>query len=273
MPAGLKYENVTVVQPDQHKDFRFRRAFVQSSYDQHMRDHPLLHYFERIEIINLVERNDRRQEMLAQLKRLDLSPLPGRVEFFSAQRPTRMGDWPSVGARGCFLSHYEVLRRARDEGLRNILVLEDDCDFAPEFVKQQYRLTQALSETAWDILYLGHRERVDSNGSISLLAWSRPLMTAHAYAVDGVVLPRLVKHLEKVMDRPRGHPEGGRQHYDGALSTFRSQNEEIRTVIVVPSLATQRSSRSDINKNRWFDRAWGIRSIAEKLRSLKRRLR
>jgi glycosyl transferase family 25 len=98
-------------------------------------------------------------------------------------------------------------------------------------------------------------------------------MTAHAYAVNGNVLPRLVKHLEKVMRRPSGHPEGGRQHYDGALSTFRAQNEDIKTVIVAPSVGRQRSSRSDITENRWFDRTWGIRSMAGKLRSIKRGLR
>ena len=143
----------------------FMLALGQSSENVQTTDHPLLDYFERIEIIDLVDRTDRRQEMLAQLKRIDLSLLPGRVEFFPAQRPATRGDWPSVGARGCFLSHYEVLRRARDEGLRNIVVLEDDCDFAPEFAQQQRRLTQALSKTAWDILYLGHREQVGINGS------------------------------------------------------------------------------------------------------------
>ena len=211
--------------------------------------------------------------MLSQLKLLGLGPLPGRVEFFAAQRPTNRGDWPSIGAHGCFLSHYEVLRRARDEGLRNILVLEDDCDFAPEFPNHQRRLTQALSETPWDILYLGHGEEVGTNSSISLFAWSRPLMTTHAYAVNGDTLHRLVKHLEKVMHRPSGHPEGGKQHYDGALSTFRAQNEDIKTVIVVPSVGTQRSSRSDVYENRWFDRTWGIRSMVGKLRSLNRSLR
>lgn len=249
----------------------FMLALGQSSENVQTKDHPLLDYFERIEIINLVDRTDRRQEMLAQLKRIDLSLLPARVEFFPAQRPATRGDWPSVGARGCFISHYEVLRRARDEGLRNIVVLEDDCDFAPEFAQQQQRrLTQALSKTPWDILYLGHREQVGINGSVALLAWTRPLMTAHAYAVNGGILPRLVKHLEQVMHRPSGHPEGGRQHYDGALSTFRVQNEDIKTVIVVPSVGTQRSSRSDIYENRWFDRAWGIRSMVGKLRKLKR---
>jgi glycosyl transferase family 25 len=243
------------------------------SYENGQMHHPLLEYFARIEIINLPDRRDRRHEMLSQLKQIGLSPLPGRVEFFSARRPTTRGDWPSVGARGCFLSHYEILRRARDEGLRNILIFEDDCDFAPNFPNQQCRLTQTLSETTWDMLYLGHREHMDSNGAISLLAWSRPLMTAHAYAVNGVALHRLVRHLENVMHRPSGHPEGGRQHFDGALSTFRAQNGDIKTVIVGPSVCTQRSSRSDIYQNRWFDRAWGIRSMAGKLRSIRRTLR
>src|SRR5229473_675127 len=171
-------------------------------------EHPLLQCFSRIEIINLPDRADRRQEMVKQLKQIGLGPLSGRVEFYPAQRPASRGDWPSIGARGCFLSHYAILKRARDEGLKNILVLEDDCDFTPEFRQHQRRFAQLLCATAWDILYLGHREKLDAAGSISLMAWSRPLMTSHAYAIQGAVLNRLVTHLDDVMRRPSGHPEG-----------------------------------------------------------------
>jgi glycosyl transferase, family 25 len=55
------------------------------------------------------------------------------------------------------------------------------------------------------------------------------------------------------MQRPYGHPAGGPQHYDGALTMFRVENKDLVRLIAVPNCWRQRSSRSDIH-GRWFDR-------------------
>ncbi len=46
---------------------------------------------------------------------------------------------------------------------------------------------------------------------------------------------------------------GGPQHFDGALSMFREQNPDVRTLIARPRLGFQRRSRSDIS-SAWYDR-------------------
>ena len=52
------------------------------------------------------------------------------MEFFPAVRVTAVDDWPSLRARGCFLSHYAVFKRPLERRLQNILVMEDDYEFA-----------------------------------------------------------------------------------------------------------------------------------------------
>ena len=58
-------------------------------------------------------------------------------------------------------------------------------------------------------------------------------------------------------------------HVDGAYSLFRAQNPEMLTLIATPSMGGQRSSRSDIYPNKWYDRIPGLMGIAGALRTLK----
>jgi hypothetical protein len=60
-----------------------------------------------------------------------------------------------------------------------------------------------------------------------------------------------------VQQRPGGHPDGGPMHIDGAYSFFRERNPDVMTLIACPNLGWQRSSRSDVFPNKWFDR-WPV---------------
>lgn len=227
----------------------------------------LLNSFEFVSIINLPDRSDRRRDMERELDKIGLQPKAGHVEFFPAVRATAVDDWPSLGARGCFLSHYAVLKQALERRLQNILVMEDDCEFASTTEEFEHRTVTTLREAAWDIVHLGHCEQPEVFGPPALIRWDRPTAGAHLYGVNLSALGRLVNFLEQVMQRPDGHPEGGPQHYDGALTMFRDQNKDLVTLIAAPSIAGQRSSRSDIH-GRWFDRVPGLRNAVNGIRRI-----
>lgn len=205
--------------------------------------------------------------MERQLTKIGLRPRAGHVEFFPAVRATAVDDWPSLGARGCFLSHYTVLRQALERRLRNILVIEDDCEFAPIAEEFEHKIARTLRESPWDIVHLGHCEKPEVSGPPTLIRWDRPTRGAHLYAVELSALGPLVNYLGQVIQRPNGHPEGGPQHYDGALTMFRAQNKDLVTLIAAPSIAGQRGSRSDIH-GRWFDRVPGLRAAANGVRRI-----
>jgi hypothetical protein len=80
----------------------------------------LLDYFDRIYVINLPARTDRKREMEEQLARIGLSFAHPRVSLFAAIRPHEPGGFDTIGARGCFSSHLEVLRDAHRRGLNRI---------------------------------------------------------------------------------------------------------------------------------------------------------
>jgi hypothetical protein len=204
-------------------------------------------YFGAIFVVNLAHRKDRRREMEAELARAGI-----QATFFEAIEPKELGDWPSLGARGCFLSHYSILKRAQEAGLRSVLVLEDDVDFAADIAAKGPELVNQIAGQPWDFLYPGHVETIEAaeGSGLQLVEWHAGLLTTHFYAVNGTALPRVVDFLEQVNSRPNGHPLGGPQHVDGAYSTFRAQNPDVRTLIAWPVLGFQRSSRSDVTLSR-----------------------
>src|SRR5690606_15681426 len=73
----------------------------------------LIDWFDRVYVISLASRTDRRKQMAAMLARAGVEICAGVVEFFDAVRSDAADGFPSPGARGCFLSHLAVLRRAK----------------------------------------------------------------------------------------------------------------------------------------------------------------
>ncbi len=214
---------------------------------------PLLNFFDKSYVINLPERLDRRREMKQELKMLGLSESSERVVFFPAIRPTDKGEFPSIGSRGCFLSHLAVLKEAKSQNLNNLLILEDDLSFTHFLIKRQDVIVKELQRLNWDFAYLGHAVKAAPIKENIFYEYFEPLMLGHFLAVNKETISQLVDFLEEVLRRPGGHPEGGPMHVDGAYSTFRKQNPKVVTLIANPSLGFQRSSSSNIVGYKWFE--------------------
>ena len=215
----------------------------------------LIDQFDRVYIVNLPERSDRRREIEAELGRLGMRVDGEKIRYLSAVRPDDAGLFPSLGARGCFLSHLSILNAAIENDLGNILVMEDDLSIDKRFVQLQPEMCRMLREERWHFGYLGHVEPMADDGGVP--AWQigrQPLATTHFYALNREVIRPLRDHLEACLTRKPGHPLGSPMHVDGAYSLFRMQHPDALTLIAAPSLGGQRSSRSDIFPNKWYDR-------------------
>jgi hypothetical protein len=202
-----------------------------------------------VAIINLATRTDRRREMQAQLDAVGSR----NHTWFEAFRPESAGGFESIGARGCFLSHLEVLRTAI--GASSVVILEDDVNFAED---ASSRFAEAIAmlecETDWGMFYGSHFSDVTGRTSpLVEVSSDDPLITAAFLVVNGPTIPSLVQYLEAVLSRPPGHPDGGPMHVDGAYWRFR-QETACRTFVVVPQLGWQRPSRTDIHALSWYDK-------------------
>ncbi len=232
-------------------------------------------YFDRTFVINLASRPDRRRAAVDELTRVGLPIRAGRVELFEAFRPDEPGSFESVGARGCFESHLSVLRAARDARARNVLICEDDLLLSQRFRSFEPAIVDQLRRRPdWGIVYFGHQEPVSRTGAPRLieLPSNRHLLLLHFYAVNGPVLDRLITFLETLLQRPAGHPRGGPMHVDGAISSFREHNPDVRAFLAEPVLAFQRGSRSDIAGGKWWDQIPQLSAAANLARGLATRI-
>jgi hypothetical protein len=236
----------------------------------HSMSHPLVS-FDRVRIINLADRADRRREMVEQLNRIG-GTTPS-VSFFKAHRPSERGEFESIGARGCFESHLAVLRSARDDKVQNLLLLEDDFDFTRDGVERAELLLPQLAESPWDFFYGAHLLPAKGRAGLVEIPAEEPILTASFVAFRGRVIPMVVSFLEAMAKRPAGSPEYGPMHVDGAYTTFRNLNPQFATFAAFPAFGKQRSSRSDITPSGMIlDRWSGTRNLAKLLRRTRNRL-
>jgi glycosyl transferase family 25 len=234
--------------------------------------HPM-DYFERIFIINLPSRTDRQAEIAAQLNAVGLSLAAPNVELFAAVRPDAPEGFPSIGARGCFMSHLGVLRTAQRLGLQRVAIFEDDLDFATDFNSRIQPLLEQLANDNWSMFYGGYHVEQALRGQPSAeLLEAQPnelIGTTHFVTFQGAAIAAAVRYLEAILARPAGDPDGGPMHVDGAYNWFRRANPQFKTVLAIPELGFQRASRTDIHDLRWYDTTPLIRNAVAGLRWLK----
>jgi GR25 family glycosyltransferase involved in LPS biosynthesis len=213
-----------------------------------MKSNSLLNLFRSVYLINLPERTDRLRSARAEFRRLgwqDVTTLPAR-------RFSEHGGFENPGVRGCFHSHLECLRQAEGD----ILILEDDITFTSALRALTPSIIEQLRAIDWDFVYFGHEDTPFQRAtreatSVRFERWENGILCAHFYAVRARVIPRLIDHLEAILRRPPGDPEGGPMPIDGAFFWFlRIHNPDLRTFVANPKLGWQRSSRSDLTPNR-----------------------
>jgi glycosyl transferase family 25 len=204
--------------------------------------HPL-EFFDRVYVINLKSRPDRRRQMEGEFAAVGFSS--GNLEWFDAIKPDSRGPFETVGARGCFLSHVGVFAAASRHKLKRFLILEDDCDFVDEFTLRMRTIVQQLRATRWDVFYGGGSvdARVPLTGELARVEPATPIGCAHFVAFQGThAIRRVADYLAAQLARPGGDPAGGPMHVDGSYCWAR-RDLLLETVIANPDVCHQRSSR------------------------------
>jgi GR25 family glycosyltransferase involved in LPS biosynthesis len=133
---------------------------------------------DKIYVINLEHRTDRRTQMEEQLKRVNIE----NYEFFKAIQPTldEVHEWnpkylsPTppwlststtdidkyrIGSLGCLKSHLSIVTDALSKGYENIMILEDDTEFLfdmkfKDVLRHLKPHTDLVEENEYGILYL-----------------------------------------------------------------------------------------------------------------------
>lgn len=261
------HRHVAVRQRQGNREFRRRK-----SETQEVNLKQLIEYFDRAYIINLVDRLDRRRQVEREFRHAGINVPNEKVQLYTAFRPVDKGRFDSVGVRGCFTSHRNVLELANREGLRNALILEDDVSFrsiGTNFVRE---LMVQLSCEDWDLAFLAYLlppEDALKDVKRPLTRWPNDIRGTHFYAVNGSFIQTMLQYMYECELRPRGHPLGGPMTADGAYNHVRYVMPNINLFVSVPSLAHQRYSRADIADPRTFDKLVWLSPVLRGLRAIK----
>jgi glycosyl transferase family 25 len=234
--------------------------------------------FERIYVINLPERKDRRTEIAAQLSRVGLDLSHPAVSLVEAERPEDAGDFPTIGARGCFASHLKVHARALEDGAARYLVLEDDADFCSDFPIRIGPFADALMQGGWGMVYGWAPGAYGVSGGpgdakIVDIAPEEEFCLSHFIGFTREAGALALPYLRAIYERPFNHPDGGAMHVDGAYNWFRAAHPRLRVCAPRYTLAIQRPSRSDVQAQKWFDRLPVTRPAVDSLRRARKVLR
>jgi glycosyl transferase family 25 len=223
----------------------------------------LYEVFDTMIVLTLPTRLDRRLETQAELDRIGWPA--DRVIWYPGLDPRSKAGFTTGAHRGAAVSHALVVNYARNAAYRRVLICEDDIQFADDWNARESEVADQLDRESWGIAYLGHIEPVESGTGLVHWPSNRRVLLTHCYALDAAVMPRFCRYLDLQHLRQPGSKEGGPMGMDGSLTWFRRDHPDVVTVMVAPTLANQRSTRSDLSP-RWFDRLPVLSHAAEMAR-------
>lgn len=119
-------------------------------------------YFDKIYCINLEKRKDRwiRIKKIFNKYKIHVERFiaidgenleNGFQEEISSVKASRLGLLENKNAIGCLLSHLEIIKKAKEQNYKRILIFEDDIIFSNSFNKD---ITK-IKDLDWDMVYLG----------------------------------------------------------------------------------------------------------------------
>jgi GR25 family glycosyltransferase involved in LPS biosynthesis len=216
---------------------------------------------DKIFIINLKNRLDRKKQIIKELQRVKLD----NYEFFRAVKPhdKMVEEWcdkyidplpqwfinsgknPNkyrCGALGCLLSHYEIIKISKERGYKNILILEDDTKFEVKdnetFIQKLESYSQQIDqiENIYGLLYLvgNHGRNPKTKKQVS----QNLIMTRHTLTTGSYIIS------DKAMDLVLENIKGYKREID--VFYIEHIQQKLPCFFIYPHLAGQVSSYSDI---------------------------
>jgi hypothetical protein len=145
----------------------------------------ILNYIDKAYYINLDYRTDRRDEFEKRVSELGIP-----VERFEAVRfaenelnnPFNDKDWHKK--MGCAYSHLNLIKLAKEQGLKNVWIFEDDCKFVDGFVEKAQKCIDELKGLEWDVFYFGGEPNRKAEPYSDLLVRTNGVYGAHSYLVN-----------------------------------------------------------------------------------------
>jgi len=149
-----------------------------------------LGYFEGVYYINMDSRTDRKERFEKMAEEFSVPAI--RVSALTATDEEAMplydghNDPRRKFKMGCTMSHQSVVRMAKENGLKNCLIFEDDCVLLDSYKEKIQLCADELQNVEWDLFYLGGEPnnycKPISDNLVQIE--NGGVYTTHAYAIN-----------------------------------------------------------------------------------------
>lgn len=153
-------------------------------------------FFDAVFYINLDARTDRRSSIEKQAGEIGLviERVPGIViadDDPALQHPIHRNDAKIQRKLGCTRAHISAVRRAKERGYRDVLIVEDDIEFRPGFVPKLKQVYAEVQQHDWHLLYLSGEPNCEVQTVSANVAYIRGgFYGTTAYAVNNTWFDR-----------------------------------------------------------------------------------
>jgi GR25 family glycosyltransferase involved in LPS biosynthesis len=220
-------------------------------------------FFDKIFCINLDDRQDRWIDCCKIFNKYEMMH---KVERFSALKFTHQDPRliKVMGQIGCSMSHFGVLKKAKEQNLNNFLVLEDDFCFEFEPFELFEKMNSSLLELPnnWNMFYLGGN--LDSSYNVDPIEkYSDNLFklnachTTHAFAVNKNIYDVILKDEPTLDELPSWHNKYTVIDVYFSKAILSKNN----CFITNPILSLQRPGFSNIEHNNYDYRFWMLQNF------------
>jgi glycosyl transferase family 25 len=204
-------------------------------------------FLDKVIYINLDHREDRREMMK---KLFDDAQIPEeKVIRFSAIKH-------KYGIIGTALSHIGVLKLAKEEGYKRILILEDDLEWVNGFQENYAKLEELVSNNTWDVCMLAGLYLKTTPPKINMALWTNAYMTQSHY-YDSLInnyergvyfkLNQKIPPTSIVMKKRILHNMICEDSYHNIDTYWVKLQAKDNWIGVIPKMLKQRASWSDLN--------------------------
>lgn len=196
-------------------------------------------FFDQSFFINLNSRPERRQQFESELRKIGLENFVQR--FPASIDATHLPQDDYNRHRACGKSHHDLIKYAKNNNLKNILIFEDDAYFYNNNEISALNIIENalddLNKLEWDIFYLGGLIVDDFLLQVSpnLLSVEK-ILTAHAWAINHTGYDKILKYVPET---------------DSAIDGWVSQRPTIKKYLAYPLAVPQKEGKSDLDAFGW----------------------
>lgn len=187
----------------------------------------VLNCFEAAFLINANGQFSRLASAMGELKKVGIE-----FERFPAVIPENIIGPKSSGAIACTLSHYEVVKLAKERGYMNVVIFEDDIIFRSTFLTVWEKIAEQLSHINYDLFYFYDWENLALSDLQPRITEITGTLCTHAYAVHSQFFEEFLDAVQK-------------QAYDCVIDRI-LQPMTARKWAVIPNLVGQAEGESTV---------------------------